>query len=152
MGPREQLVFGWAWILMGLLSGVALGLGFHKAGFMGGYDGWRRRLARLGHIAFFGTGLLNLFAALTWRTEGLPDVIAAPAATALIIGAVAMPTVCFLSAWRQPFRHLFAIPVFALISGVVLMLVALTYPVPNEYGLIDLRVPWFPLIYPGVLP
>jgi hypothetical protein len=26
-----------------------------------------------------------------------------------------MPAVCFLSAWREPFRHLFFIPVAALI-------------------------------------
>ena len=42
MDPHAQIVFAWGWMLMGLLSGVVLGLGFHKAEFMGGYGGWRR--------------------------------------------------------------------------------------------------------------
>jgi hypothetical protein len=34
---------------------------------------------------------------------------------AFVVGAVAMPTVCFLSAWRDSFRHLFFIPVLSLL-------------------------------------
>ncbi len=132
MGPWEQIVFAWAWMLMGLLSGVVLGLGFHNAGFMGGYDGWRRRLARLGHIAFFGTGLLNLFAALTWRGFELHAAWMAPAAWLLVIGAVSMPTVCFLCAWRKPLRHLFPVPVLTLVGGVGLMLYVLLTSYPGD--------------------
>ena len=131
MGPWEQIVFAWAWMLMGLLSGVVLGLGFHKAGFMGGYDGWRRRLARLGHIAFFGTGLLNLFAALTWRVFELDASRMAPAAWLLVSGAISMPTVCFLCAWRKPLRHLFPIPVLTLVGGVGLLLYVLLNSFPG---------------------
>ena len=34
-----------------------------------------------------------------------------------VAGAVSMPTVCFLSAWRKPLRHLFFIPVLSLIGA-----------------------------------
>ncbi len=37
-------------------------------------------------------------------------------------GAVAMPSVCFLSAWRQPFRAFFFIPVILLLAAVILIL------------------------------
>ena len=37
-----------------------------------------------------------------------------------------MPTVCFLSSWRKPFRHLFFVPVVLLVGGVVLILLALS--------------------------
>ena len=121
MDPHLQLVFAWGWMLMGLLSGVGLGLGFHKAEFMGGYDGWRRRLARLGHIAFFGTGLLNLFCALTWKVFAIESGLMPWAGWLLVVGAVAMPTVCLLSAWRKPFRHLFPVPVVTLVGGVGLL-------------------------------
>jgi hypothetical protein len=36
-----------------------------------------------------------------------------------IVGAATMPTVCFLSAWRKPFRHLFFVPVGAVLIGVI---------------------------------
>ena len=130
MDPHAQLVFAWGWMLMGLLSGVALGLGFHKAEFMGGYDGWRRRLARLGHIAFFGTGLLNLFCAFTWKVFVIESTLMPAVGWLLVAGAVSMPTVCLLSAWRKPFRHLFPIPVVGLAGGVGLLFYVLltTYP------------------------
>ena len=71
-------------------------------------------MLRLGHISLFGTGLLNLSFALSadqLRHEPPPRV----AALAFVVGPIAMPTVCFLSAWRQPLRHLFFIPVTSLI-------------------------------------
>lgn len=125
MTAYDQTIFAWAWMLLGLLSGVLLGLGFHKDAFLGGYSGWRRRLLRLGHISFFGTGLLNLFAALTWKVFALDDAAMGWSAWLLIVGAVAMPTVCVLCAWKKPLRHLFPVPVLTLIGGTGLFLYAL---------------------------
>ncbi len=45
----------------------------------------------------------------------------------MIVGAITMPTVCFLSAWREPFRHFFFIPVSLLLGGVVLTLIELSF-------------------------
>lgn len=131
MDPHAQLVFAWGWLLMGLLSGVVLGLGFHRSQFMGGYDSWRRRLARLGHIAFFGTGLLNLFAALTWRVFEFESALMPVIAWLLVVGAVSMPTVCFLCAWRKPLRHLFPIPVVTLVGGAGLLFYVLITTTPG---------------------
>jgi len=110
-------------MLGGVVSGAALGLFFHKENWMGGYASFRRRLARLGHISFFGLGFLNLLLAFTNQIVGLPDRAASVAAGALILGAVAMPTCCFLAAWRPSFRHLFAVPVAGVFTGVVATLV-----------------------------
>jgi hypothetical protein len=54
----------------------------------------------------------------------LPDRAASIAAGALIAAAVAMPTCCFLAAWRPSFRHLFAVPVVGVLTGIVTTLVA----------------------------
>lgn len=116
--PQTLLLFAWCWFSLGIASGAVLGLGFHRQDFMGGYDGWRRRLARLGHIAFFGTGLLALAMGLTgmaWPEVGVGRVVG----VLTLSGGVTMPTVCFLSAWRKGFRHLFALPVVALSGGVM---------------------------------
>ena len=103
-----NLLFAWCWILCGLLTGVAHGLFFHREDWLGGYGSWRRRLMRLGHIAFFGTGLLNLFAAISAKlwfpAENSP--LQLPASVLLIVGAITMSLVCYLSGWKKNFRKL----------------------------------------------
>ena len=120
---RVMLVAGWSGMLGGAISGAALGLFFHGESWMGGYASFRRRLARLGHISFFGLGFLNLLFAFTNQLVALPDRPASLAAGALIAAAVAMPTCCFLAAWRPSFRHLFAVPVVSVFTGIVATLV-----------------------------
>lgn len=120
---RAMLVAGWSGMLGGVISGAALGLFFHKENWMGGYASFRRRLARLGHISFFGLGFLNLIFAFTNQLVALPDRPASVAAGALIAAAVAMPTCCFLAAWRPSFRHFFAVPVVSVFTGIVATLV-----------------------------
>ena len=109
-----NLTFGWMWILVGLATGAVIGLFFHDNDWLGGYGTWRRRMVRLGHIAFLGTGLLNVAAALSVQNLAA-STLPMWAAWLLMVGAVTMPTVCFLSAWRDAFRHLFVIPVASLI-------------------------------------
>jgi hypothetical protein len=120
-----HLQFAWCWILLGLLAGTVAGLFFHRDDWLGGYASWPRRLARLGHIAFLGTGLLNLGFALTAGDLGLGPSAVRLAGAMLIAGAVTMPAVCYLAAWRKPFRHLFFIPVLSLLGGVGLFVVRL---------------------------
>ncbi len=111
-----NLLTAWIAFAAGATSGIALGLFFHDAEWLGGYASWRRRLLRLGHIACFGLGLLNLAFALTVRLVGQgasPEVWRAPSVL-MIVAAISMPTVCALAAWRKPTRHLFAIPVLSL--------------------------------------
>ena len=104
----------WVAILAGLITGTGIGVFFHDAEWMGGYASWRRRMMRLGHISFFGTGFLNLALVVSidhLHWDGPPPL----ASAGFLLGAVAMPAVCFLSAWRESFRHLFFIPVASLI-------------------------------------
>ena len=106
----------WVGIGLGLLSGTAQGLGFHRDNWLGGYTSWPRRMLRLGHISFFGIAFLNLAYAQTLFLRGAES--ASPLASWLLIGgAVAMPTVCYLSAWRRGCRQLFFIPVVCLLSA-----------------------------------
>ena len=54
-----NLYFAWAWMLTGMIAGAVTGLFFHQRDWLGGFDSWRRRMVRLAHISFLGTGLLN---------------------------------------------------------------------------------------------
>ena len=119
------LMFRAAWIgmLAGTVAGALFGLFFHRDDWMGGYSSFRRRMMRLGHIACFGLAFVNFFFGITCFVMQFKSPLAHWAAWAFIIGAITMPTCCFLSAWRKPFRHLFPIPVVSVATGIILTLV-----------------------------
>lgn len=115
--PDVNLAACWLGIVLGIVSGMILGLGFLKPGFLGGYASPRRRLCRLAHISFFGLAFLNLVFWLSVRLAGLDAARLAPASAAFLIGAASMPAVCLLTAFWPPARHAFALPVLSLLYG-----------------------------------
>jgi hypothetical protein len=57
-----------------------------------------------------------LFAiALTQSPRG--SAYEAVASAGFIVAGIGMPLCCFLTAWREPFRHFFAIPVLGVFLG-----------------------------------
>ena len=120
---------GWIGMLGGIVSGALIGLFFQREDWMGGYASFRRRLARLGHIAFFGLGFVNVLFALT--TQGLGKTAWLQVASwSLVVGAATMPLCCFLSAWRQPFARLFPIPVMAVSIGILTLVLEIGEVLP----------------------
>jgi hypothetical protein len=119
-----NFVAGWSLVLAAFVSGAIIGLGFHRDDFLGGYTSLRRRMVRLGHIALAALGMMNvLFALSPWNTSAASsDTSGAIASLCFLAGGVSMPLVCFLTAWRERFRHVFFIPVAALIAAVVFTL------------------------------
>jgi hypothetical protein len=110
---------GWSLILMGFLTGAGIGLFFHREDFLGGYTSFRRRILRLGHVALVALGMLNVLFAIASPAAG-PAMRAA--SVLFLVGGVAMPSVCFLTAFKPGFRHLFFIPVLSLVAAVILVI------------------------------
>ncbi len=127
---RIHLAAAWLGILLGVISGAALGLFFHREDWWGGYASHRRRLARLGHISFFGLGLLNLAFALTLPYSGSAGLALRLAGAGFLTGAASMPLCCFLTAWRPPWRVLFPLPVLSTATGIIILLALLLRPSP----------------------
>ncbi len=123
-----NMLAGWTGMIFGLLSGAVIGLFFHKDTFAGGYTSFRRRMMRLGHVAFFGLGIINVIFSLTLTTTNVVLHYPTLASLALIAGAILMPLVCFLTAWKKPFRHLFALPVVCVAITLILLLQGLVPP------------------------
>lgn len=102
---------------MGFLSGLALGLFFHREDWLGGYSSWRRRLYRLAHVSFFGLGFVNLGFYFTALDLSRNDPMLPLASASFLIGAVLMPLCCFLVAHFPRARMMFAFPVLGLVLG-----------------------------------
>jgi hypothetical protein len=111
----------WIGILLGAVAGAAQGLFFHDEQWLGGYGSWPRRMIRLGHISFFGIAMINLAFFFTVRELGLRGELVW-SSRLLIVAAVTMPLLCYLSAFRKGFRHLFFVPTLSVIIGVALLL------------------------------
>jgi len=120
--PLLNLQVAWAWMVLGFLSGMILGINFHREDWLGGYGSFQRRLYRLGHISFFGLGTVNLMFYLT--VENLAHRVGAAAwpGWAFILGAVTMPVCCFATAHQPRLRTLFAVPVISLLGGGLMVL------------------------------
>ena len=102
--------------MAGIVSGAGLGLFFHNEEWLGGYNSFRRRLWRLGHISFFGIGIINLLLALS--QPYLSNVDYSIVTIGMLIATITMPLMCLLSGWKKPFRHFFFIPVLGFATGI----------------------------------
>ena len=114
----------WISILFGFIGGSIAGLRFHKAEWLGGYESWARRMLRLAHISLFGIAFLNLAAIFSADRLHIPQTAMVPVLTLFLLAQITMPLVCYLSAYRQKFRHFFPIPVVSLLGGTLMFLYA----------------------------
>jgi hypothetical protein len=113
----SNLLAGWIGFLAGAVTGALMGLCFHREDWLGGYGSFPRRMLRLGHIACFGLGLINILFALTAATLPFSPAVQL-ASRCLIVGMVTMPINCFLTAWKKGFRHLFFVPAGTTLAGI----------------------------------
>ncbi len=109
----------WIGFLLGGISGAIPGLFFYRFEWLGGYTSWPRRMIRLGHIAFFGIGFLNLGLGLTCKVLAFETPLAS---VLMLIGAVTMPLLCYASAFKPVVRHLFFIPAGSVILSIALLI------------------------------
>ena len=122
MKSYPNLILAWLWILLGFISGMALGMFFHGENWLGGYGSFKRRMYRLGHISFFGLGAVNLLFCLTVQNFSLAGQLVSVASWAFIVGAITMPICCVVMAHFPKAHLVFSVPVVSLIAGGILTL------------------------------
>jgi hypothetical protein len=116
----DNLTVAWIGIMLGFIAGAVQGLFFHGENWFGGYGSWRRRLLRLGHVAWFGMAFVNLAYAVTLNRLSGSELNPWPG-WLFAAAAFLMPLNCYLAAWRKPLRHLFPIPVTLLLAGTIIL-------------------------------
>jgi len=120
--PQLNLVAAWLGILLGFVSGMVLGMFFHREDWLGGYASLRRRMYRLGHIALFALGAMNLLFWLTMKSLPVSSALAGWASGLFVIGAATMPLCCVIMAHRPKLHLIFSLPVVSLIAAAALTL------------------------------
>ena len=120
-----NLLLAWLWILLGFISGLVMGMSFHRENWLGGYASFQRRMYRLGHISFFGLGGLNLMFCFTVRYFMLTGSMIHFASLAFVIGAITMPIGCAIMAGFPKATMIFSVPVVSLITGATLTILQL---------------------------
>lgn len=83
-------------------------------------------MLRLGHISFFGIAFINVAFAAT-VSHVMPDspstlYLVRLCSWLLIFGAITMPFICYLSAFKKAFRHVFFVPVVSVILAAAIFI------------------------------
>jgi hypothetical protein len=116
---------GWVSACAGVVTGMVMGLWSFDGplappAWLGEYGDTARRLARLGHIAFFGLGILDLLLAHELRRSALGPWGQRLASWAMIFGNVFLPLTLFASAAYRPLKYLMGAPVCAVFLALTL--------------------------------
>ncbi|MEZ5274858.1 MAG: hypothetical protein R3F07_00595 [Opitutaceae bacterium] len=124
---RLNRVVAWFCLVLGAGTGLVMGIWSFDGpvrvpAWLGDYGETSRRLARLGHIAFFGIGMLNLFVVAELRRIHLSRLLARVALMAMNFGNIFLPLSLFLAAGFRPLKYFMSVP--ATLVFVALVIVA----------------------------
>jgi hypothetical protein len=115
----------WTGFLLGAASGMIIGLWAfdgpaHPPVGMTSYAETSRRFLRLGHIAFFGLGYLNLLLASELPKLPLSKKQKSQAAHLMNFGNIILPLLLMISAAQPLFKYLLPIPASAVAIAVAI--------------------------------
>jgi hypothetical protein len=116
---------GWASLAVGIATGLVMGLWSFDGpvstpAWLGDYADTSRRLARLGHIAFIGLGILNILLARELTMSSLGERGRRLASGAMNLGNVLLPVTLFAAAAWRPAKFAMALPATAVFVAMCL--------------------------------
>ena len=120
-----NILFGWAWMCVGFLSGMILGLRAEGEQWLGGYDSLTRRYLRLAHVAFVALSIINVLYGKELGTIDLPNHFKNIGSALMIFGAAGVPLACISAAFLRKTRYLLPVPAAAVLIGVIILLIGL---------------------------
>ena len=113
----------WAGMAVGAALGMLMGLWSFDGPmaappFLGEYDSTARRLARLGHIACFGLGFINLFVAR--ELPLMPQRSRRLTGLAMNVGNIGLPLVLLVASAWEPIKFLLPLPATCVLVALTL--------------------------------
>ncbi len=120
-----NILFGWAWMCVGFLSGMILGLRAEGEQWLGGYASLTRRYLRLAHVAFVALYIINILYGKELGTIDLPNNFKTIGSALMIFGAAGVPLACISAAFLRKTRYFLPVPATAVLTGVIILLIGL---------------------------
>jgi hypothetical protein len=124
-GTTLNIAVGWTSLATGAVTGLVLGLWSFGGPvpvpeWIGDYNSLPRRLLRLGHIAFFGLGILNIMLARhLGRLRSLSH-HRRLALGAMNVGNIFLPITLMIAAAVEPAKYLMSVPAMAVTIALVI--------------------------------
>lgn len=111
---------------VGAVTGLAMGLWSFDGpmpvpAWLGDYGSTARRLVRLGHIACFGVGILNLLLIGEEERRAVAGLAFRWASRLMNVGNIGLPLGLFAAAAFPPVKYLLALPAMAVTVSLVLV-------------------------------
>jgi hypothetical protein len=116
---------GWGSLAVGVATGLVMGLWSFEGpvpvpAWLGEYGDTPRRLARLGHIAFIGLGILNVLLARELAESSLTAPVRRLASVAMNLGNLLLPLALFAAAAWHPAKYAMAFPAGCVFIALIL--------------------------------
>jgi uncharacterized membrane protein YiaA len=141
MGAEQEFsrnrVVGWTSLAVGVAVGLVMGLWsfdgpLQPPGWLGEYAGTSRRLARLGHIAFIGLGLIDILIERELVRSALGSTHRAVVSWSMAMGNVLLPVALFGAAIYRPVKYFMAVPATLVFVALVLTAYGCRSAVPRR--------------------
>jgi len=123
-----NILFGWAWMCLGFVAGMVLGLRAEGENWLGGYASVTRRYLRLAHVAFIALSIINILYGKELASSALPAQLKNAGSYLMIFGAVGVPLACISAAFWRKTRYLLPLPASALLIGTIILVMGLAQP------------------------
>jgi len=120
-----NILFGWAWMCVGLFSGMILGLRAEGENWLGGYASVTRRYLRLAHVAFIALSIINILYGKELGSVALPNYVKGIGSALMIFGAAGVPITCILAAFFRKARYFLPLPALAVLIGAIVLVIGL---------------------------
>lgn len=123
---RPNRLVGWTSMALGATTGLIMGMWsfngpMETPAWLGEYADVSRRLARLGHIALFGLGILNVLLARELTRATLSAAAHRAASLAMNFGNIFLPLTLFAAAAYHPAKYLLPVPALSVTIALVIV-------------------------------
>ena len=120
-----NVLFGWAWMCLGFILGMTLGMWAEGETWLGGYTSVERRYLRLGHVAFIALSIINILYGKELAAVALPTLVKNVGSYLMIFGATGVPLTCISAAFFRKTRYFLPLPALAVLAGVSILVIGM---------------------------
>ena len=122
-----NILFGWAWMCVGFISGMTLGMWAEGEKWLGGYASITRRYLRLGHVAFIALSIINILYGRELGSADLPVYVKSIGSSLMIFGAAGVPLTCVSAAFFIKARYFLPLPALAVLIGTAILVIGMIF-------------------------